>query len=65
MQFELAANVPLSDQANQILVAVSEGKLDAETGKTLIGCIQSVANIKAVEELEGRIVLLEAKALAA
>lgn len=65
VQFDLDPAVSLSEQANQILVAVSEGKLDAETGKTLIGCIQSVAGIRAVEDLEGRIVLLEAKAVAA
>jgi len=65
VEFELDLHRPLSEQANQILVAVSEGKLDAETGKTLIGCIQSVAGIRAVEDLEGRIVLLEAKAVAA
>jgi len=65
VQFELDPNCPLSEQANQILVAVSEGRVDAETGKTLIGCISSVANIKAVEELEHRIILLEAKALPA
>jgi hypothetical protein len=45
------------------LLAVSEGKLDAETARTLIGCIQSVASVRAVEELEHRIILLEAKAL--
>jgi hypothetical protein len=44
---------------------VSEGKLDADTSKTLIGCIQSVVGVRAVEDLEGRIALLEAKALAA
>jgi hypothetical protein len=65
VQFELDRNLPLSDQANQILLAVSEGRLDAETGRTLIGCISSVAGIKAVEDLEQRIILLEAKAVPA
>jgi hypothetical protein len=63
VQFELSPDAPLSDQAQQVLTAVSEGKLDAETGKLLVGCIQSVANIKAVEDLENRIILLEAKAV--
>lgn len=62
--FELSPNRPLSQQAQEILLAVAEGKLDAETGKTLIGCIQSVAGIRAVEELEQRIILLEAKQVA-
>jgi hypothetical protein len=61
VQFELDPDRPLAEQAGQILQAVAEGKLDAETGKTLIGCIQSVAQVKAVEELENRILILEAR----
>lgn len=61
VQFDLDGELPLSEQARQILVAVSEGKLDAETARTLIGCIQSVAGIRAVEDLESRIIQLEAK----
>lgn len=61
VQFELSPDVPLSEQAQQILQAVADGKVDAETGKTLIGCISSVAGIKATEELESRIILLEAR----
>jgi hypothetical protein len=64
VQFELSPDRPLSEQAHQILVGVSRGLLDAETAKTLIGCIQSVAGIKATEELESRIILLEAKVVA-
>ncbi len=62
VQFELSGAVPLSEQAREILRAVSDGKVDAETGKVLIGCIQSVAAIKAIEDLEKRIVILEEKA---
>jgi hypothetical protein len=61
VQFELSPDVPLSEQARQILLAVSEGKLDAETARTLIGCLSSVAGIKATEELEQRIIILEAR----
>ena len=64
VEFELSPDLPLSEQANQILVAVSEGKLDAETARTLIGCIQSVAGIRAVEDLEARLVVLEMKQVA-
>ena len=63
VQFELSDDAPLSEQARQILVAVSEGKLDADTARILIGCIQSVAGIGAVEDLEARIITLEAKAV--
>lgn len=65
VQFELDPTLPLAEQAKQILAAVAEGKVDPETGKTLIACLSSVANIEAVAELENRIILLEAKALVA
>jgi len=57
----LSDDAPMSEQARQILIAVSEGKLDADTARILIGCIQSVAGIRAVEDLESRIITLEAK----
>lgn len=57
----MSEGAPLSDQAAKILQAVSEGKLDADTARILITCIQSVAGIRAVEDLEARIITLEAK----
>jgi hypothetical protein len=63
VQFTLSKDRPLSDQAHEILIAVSEGKLDAETAKTLITCIQAVSGIRAVEDLESRLAILEAKAV--
>ena len=63
VQFTLSDQVPLSDQARQILQGVADGKLDAETAKTLIGCLNAVAGIRAVEDLEGRLAILEAKAV--
>jgi hypothetical protein len=65
VQFELDPNLPLAEQAKQILVAVADGKVDPETGKTLIACLSSVANIEAVADLEGRIILLEARSISA
>jgi len=64
VQFELNPDVPLSEQAQQILQAVAEGKVDPETGKTLIACLQSVSTIRSVEELEQRLIILEAKQVA-
>jgi hypothetical protein len=61
VQFDLDPDLPMSEQARQILIAVSEGKLDADTARILIGCIQSVAGIRAVEDLESRIITLEAR----
>lgn len=61
VQFELDPSLPLADQAKQILAAVADGKVDPDTGRTLIGCLSSVANIEAIAELENRIILLEAQ----
>lgn len=44
-----------------MLAAVSEGRVDPDTGKLLIDCIQSVAGIRAVDELEARLAALEDK----
>lgn len=59
--FELSPDAPLHEQANQVLASVAEGAIDPETGKLLIDCIQSVAGIRAVDELEARLVALEEK----
>ncbi|MCB1959563.1 MAG: hypothetical protein KDE68_03395 [Rhodocyclaceae bacterium] len=59
--FELTPDAPLHEQANQVLASVAEGAIDPETGKMLIDCIQSVAGIRAVDELEKRLIALEEK----
>ena len=59
--FQLTPDAPLSEQAAQILQAVSDGQIDPDTGKLLIDCIQSVAGIRAVDELEARLIALEQK----
>lgn len=56
--FELTPDAPLHQQANQVLASVAEGAIDPETGKLLIDCIQSVAGIRAVDELEARLIAL-------
>jgi hypothetical protein len=61
VEFELDPDKPLHEQAQQVLTAVSEGRVDPESGRMLIDCIQSVAGIRAVDELEARLVALEEK----
>lgn len=63
VQFELDPERTLSEQASQILQAIADGKVDPETGKTLIVCLQAVSGIKAAEELEQRIIMLEARSV--
>jgi hypothetical protein len=61
VQFDFRTDVPLSEQAEAVMAAVASGAVDPETGKLLIGCLQSVSGIRAVEDLEQRIIQLEAK----
>lgn len=61
VEFDLDTELPLAGQANQILTAVSEGKLDVDAGRALIAMIQTVAGIHAVEALHERVLTLEAK----
>jgi hypothetical protein len=59
VEFELCPDRTLADQAQQILQAVADGHVDPDTGKMLIGCIESVSSIKAVQDLEARLSALE------
>lgn len=59
VQFELTPDAPLTTQAQQILVAVSEGSIDPETGQLLINCITAFAGLKQVDDLEQRLATLE------
>lgn len=61
VQFELSKDRSLYDQASEIMQAISKGEVDPETGKILIGCVQSIAGIYAVQELEQRLITLEEK----
>ena len=61
VEFDLDTELPLAGQANQILRAVSEGKLDVDAGRALLTMIQTVAGIQAFDELEERVLTLEAK----
>lgn len=59
--FDLDQSLPLAEQAKQILAAVSDGSIDPDTGQMLIACIEKIAGIKTVDELEARLTTLEAK----
>ena len=63
VQFEFRTDVPLSQQAEALMLGVSQGLLDPETGRMLVGLLQNVASIRSVEELEQRIIQLEAKTI--
>lgn len=59
--FALDQTKPLAEQAQEILAAVAKGEIDPDTGQMLIGCLDKVGNLKAVEEMEARLAALEAR----
>lgn len=61
VMFELDPEAPLSEQAQQVLTAVSKGDIDPETGKLLIDAIGAFAGIKQIDDLEARLEALEGK----
>ncbi|XBQ15173.1 MAG: DUF5681 domain-containing protein [Oceanicaulis sp.] len=63
VEFALDSDAPLAEQARQIMQAVADGNVDPDTARVLIGCLNAVAGIEAVAELEARIITLEGKAV--
>lgn len=57
--FTLDADASISRQVEQVLVAISKGEVAPDVGKKIIETIQSLANVRAVEELSLRIEALE------
>ena len=61
--FDLDPTLPLAAQVEQVLLAISTGKLAPDIGRQIIEAIGTLGNIRAVEDLESRLVILEAKAI--
>lgn len=61
VQFPFDADAPVSEQVAQVLDAVAAGAVAPDVGKLIIESVKALADVRAVEELEQRIVLLEAK----
>jgi hypothetical protein len=61
--FTLDADASISKQVEQVLTAISKGEVAPDVGKKIIETIQSLANVRAIEDLEQRITQLEAKAV--
>jgi len=47
--FALDPDAPVADQAKQILLAVSQGEIDPDTGKMLLDCLSAYIGMKDVE----------------
>ena len=61
VQFDFDAGAPISRQAEMILEAIASGTLAPDVGKQILEAVNSLATIRAVEDIEARIVILEAK----
>lgn len=57
--FALDPALPLTGQAQQVLVAVAAGEVDPDTGKLLIDCLSAFGGLREVDELAQRITALE------
>lgn len=60
--FEFDASHSISRQVEQVLQAISEGVVAPDTGKLILEAIQTLSAVRAVEDLEARLLTLEEKA---
>lgn len=49
VQFAFVPDAPVADQAKQIMLAVSEGRIDPDTGKMLLDMLSAFIGMKDVE----------------
>jgi hypothetical protein len=61
VQFDFDPTAPITHQIEAVLAAIAAGSVSVDTGKQIIDAIKALADVRAVEELEARIVMLEAK----
>ena len=59
--FPFSAHSPVSEQVAAVLNATAAGAVSADVARTLIDSIKALADVRAVEELEQRIITLEAR----
>jgi hypothetical protein len=63
VQFDFDATAPVATQIEQVLDAMAAGVVAPDVGRQIIDAIGTLSNARAVEELEGRIITLEARQL--
>ena len=61
VQFAFDATAPVARQIEQVLEAMAAGAVSPDVAKQVTVVIGTLSNARAVEELESRIVMLEAK----
>lgn len=61
VSFQFDATASLSQQMEQVLAAVAAGEVAPDVGQQIIASVQALSQIRAVEELEERLIALEAR----
>jgi hypothetical protein len=61
VSFDFDPNAPVTEQIEAVLAGIASGALSADLGRDVIAAIGTLSNARAVEELESRIITLEAK----
>ena len=59
--FDFDPTAPTTQQIEAVLAAVAAGNLSPDAGQTIIASLGSLSDARAVEDLEARIITLEAK----
>lgn len=60
-EFPFDATMPVVQQVEQVLQAIASGKVAPDVGKQIIEAISALSAVRAVEELETRLLALEEK----
>lgn len=61
MHFDFDPSASPVQQVESVLAAIAEGDVPVDLGKQLIDAIKALADVRATEELEARLVALEAR----
>lgn len=59
--FNFAPELPIGRQIEQVLAAVAAGEVPPDVGQQIIAMIGTLSNVRVAEDLERRIIQLEAK----
>ncbi len=63
VQFPFDATAAVADQIESVLTAIASGAVAPDVGQTIIAALGTLADARAVEQLEQRIITLEARTL--
>lgn len=59
--FDLDPSLPLAAQVEQVLAAIAGAQIAPDVGRQIIEAIGTLGNVRALEDLESRLAILEAK----